>query len=347
MRRLTVLSIAFPFAPVTADPVGGAEQVLSHLDRALLAGGHRSIVIAAEGSKPAGELIAIPQPRGEIGQDEWACAHEYLRHVIPEVLRTRRVDLLHMHGLDYHSYLPPPGVPVLATLHMSAAFYAPEALAPERPRTWINTVSRHQQELLAVRSSRHVGAIENGVPLGPVDNRRRKRAYALAVGRICPEKGFHLAIDAAKLAGLPLGLIGHVFSYSQHQQYFDREIRPRLDRRRRWLGPVSGLRKWRLLRSARCLLVPSLVPETASLVAREALAAGTPVVAFPNGALSEVVDPGRTGFLVRGVREMAAAMLQAADIDPQACREAARERFSVGRMAEEYFALYDRLLRVA
>jgi glycosyltransferase involved in cell wall biosynthesis len=131
-----------------------------------------------------------------------------------------------------------------------------------------------------------------------------------------------------------------VFGYAAHRDYFDAEIRPRLDRRRRFLGPLGFRAKRRLLAAARCLAVPSLAPETSSLVAMEALACGTPVVAFPSGALAEIVEPGRTGFLVSDEREMAAAMLEAGRLDPAACREAALERFSVERMTSRYLERY-------
>src|SRR5207253_2493827 len=130
--------------------------------------------------------------------------------------------------------------------------YPEFALRPARPRTWINMVSRHQQSGAAVHD-RCVGAIENGVDLLPAAPLPRKRQYALALGRICPEKGFHLAIDAAKIAGIPLLLAGQVFPFPEHQRYFENEIQPRLDHWRRWLGPVSGARKSRLLQGARCL----------------------------------------------------------------------------------------------
>src|SRR5262249_9738637 len=99
----------------------------------------------------------------------------------------------------------------------------------------------------------------------------------------------------------------------------------------------------RLLSAARCLLVPSLVAETGSLVAIEALARGTPVVAFPAGALADIVEPGITGFLVSDTRDMAQAIAAATTIDPERCRAAARERFSLDRMVEQYLALYERL----
>jgi glycosyltransferase involved in cell wall biosynthesis len=97
--------------------------------------------------------------------------------------------------------------------------------------------------------------------------------------------------------------------------------------------------------AARCVLVPSTVPETSSLVAREALACGTPAVAFPNGALPETIEHGTTGFLVRDVDEMAEAIPACDAIDPETCRRAARERFSLRAMTDRYLDLYGRLAR--
>lgn len=344
MAGLTVISVAFPFATVTPDPVGGAEQVLARLDRALVAEGHRSIVVAAEGSKPAGEFVAVRQPAGPIGVQDWWRAHDFLRTELPALAARSKADLIHMHGFDFAAYLPPPGAPVLATLHLPLDCYRAGDLKPKRARTFLNGVSRHQFARTSAVTEL-VAAIENGVEVPPGDGAARKGSFVLAMGRICPEKGFHLALDAAKAAGVPMLLAGQVFSYPEHRRYFDEAIRPRLDRSRRWIGPVTGRRKWRLLARARCLLAPSLIAETASLVAREALAAGTPVIAFPSGALADTVEEGRTGFLVADTDEMTRAIAAIASIDPAACRKAARERFSAQRMVREYFDLYARLCR--
>jgi glycosyltransferase involved in cell wall biosynthesis len=153
----------------------------------------------------------------------------------------------------------------------------------------------------------------------------------------------HVGIDAAKRAGVPLLIAGETFDYPEHRHYFENEVRPRLDQARRFIGPVGFMRKRRLLAAARCLLTPSLVAETSSLAAREALAAGTPVVGFRRGALGEVVDHGRTGFLVATEEEMADAICRCEAIDANACRESASRRFSLDWMIARYFALYRRL----
>lgn len=348
MRRLTIVNIAYPLAPVSPDAVGGSEQVLSSLDRALVAAGHHSIVIACEGSSVAGELWSYPAPPKDRPIDnpvQWA-GQEAVHRVRAEVMQCRDVDLIHMHGLDYEACLPPPGVPVLATLHLPPEWYPPGALAPDRDGIWVNCVSESQMRSMPP-GPRLLSPIPNGVPvaeLGAV--RPRKCRYTLMLARVCPEKGFHLALDAAQTADVPLLLAGEVFPYAVHQDYFHAEVLPRLDRRRRYLGPVGFIQKRRLLAAARCLLVPSLVAETSSLVAMEAASCGTPVIAFRNGALPEVVEDGRTGFLVDDVAGMADAIRRVDMIDPAVCRETARRRFSIERMANAYIERYRMLTRV-
>lgn len=337
---LSVLSIAHPFAPVRADPVGGAEQILARLDRALADAGHRSTVIAVEGSSVAGRLIASPDVDGLIDAAARARACSSIRSAMSEVLAREPIDVVHLHGLDFLEYLPPPGVPVLVTLHLPLALYPEAALRPARAGTWLLPVSASQ-----ARSGPGLPLLpplENGVDLPPRIPHARRR-YALALGRICPEKNFADALDASRSAGCPLLLAGRVYEYPEHLRYFDTEITPRLDRSRRWIGWIAGARKRRLLAGARCVLIPSRIAETSSLVAMEALAAGVPVIAYRAGALPDIVEHGRTGFLAEDVPSMACAIRAAEQIDPEDCRRAARRRFCAARMIREYLALYERL----
>jgi glycosyltransferase involved in cell wall biosynthesis len=262
---------------------------------------------------------------------------------IKAALKRFPIDVVHMHGIDFHTYLPPSGVPTLVTLHLPLNWYPADALADNRANTWRHCVSGAQHRT-APPGTALLPPIENGVDVESF-SLRRKRNFALFLGRICPEKGVHLAIEAAERAGMPLLIAGQVFGYAAHREYFGREVAPNLSRRCRFIGPIGPFAKRKLLAMARCVLIPSLTEETSSLVAREALAAGTPVIALARGALRETIAYGKTGFLVNNADEMAAAMPRARFLDPERCREEARRRFPLSRTIEQYFALYRSLSR--
>jgi glycosyltransferase involved in cell wall biosynthesis len=340
---LTIVSVAYPLTPVGPDAVGGSEQILTSLDAAIVKAGHRSLVVACEGSTTAGELIATPKWDGELSENARRWAQRQHRIAIEQTLRQNSVDIIHMHSLDWHQYLPAPGVPLLATLHLPANWYPEFALRMQRVRTHLNCVS-HSARSTTRASYLPIHVVENGVPIDRLSTKVRKRDYVLALGRVCPEKGLHIALSAAKRAGIPMMLAGEVYRYPTHVQYFETEIVPKLDKKRKFLGPVGLERKRRLMAGARCLLVPSQVPETSSLVAMEAMACGTPVIAYASGALPEVVEHGRTGFIVHDEREMAESIEAARNLDPEECRHVARTRFSAERMAKDYMDLYQRIV---
>jgi CelD/BcsL family acetyltransferase involved in cellulose biosynthesis/glycosyltransferase involved in cell wall biosynthesis len=338
---LTVLSVAFPFAPVSEDSVGGTEQIVARLDAGLVRRGLRSIVVASEGSRVRGTLVPAARIIGLVDERARKEAHARQRQAIAHALQRWPVDLVHLHGLDFAHYLPPPGPPALVTLHLPVGWYPPEALHPSRPRTHLCCVSQSQRATappdLALLPDQ-----PNGVPLDELTPRFSKHGFALAIGRICGEKGFHLAAEAAALAGVPLLIAGDLFPYPDHLRYFREQLLPRLGRAR-LIGPIRGARKRRLLAAARCVLIPSLEAETSSLVAMEALASGTPVIAFRSGALPELIEDGKTGFLAGSVDELARAIARTGELDPRACRAAAEARFSSEAMIDRYLDTYRRL----
>jgi glycosyltransferase involved in cell wall biosynthesis len=167
----------------------------------------------------------------------------------------------------------------------------------------------------------------------------RKQDYVLFMARMTEEKGPHRAITAAKEAGRPLILAGPV--QPGHERFFATQVEPHIDGQQvRYVGEVGGARKQQLFADAFAFLMPIRWPEPFGLVMVEALAAGTPVLAFGHGAAPEIVEPAVNGFLVQDEHEMAAMIEKAAEIDPMRCRQTAAERFAPDRVALGYEASY-------
>ena len=317
--------------------------MVAMLDRALVDAGHRSVVIACEGSQVVGTLIPTELPSGVWNGFVSTNVQNAYRQVIAKAIERYRPDVIHLHGIDFLQYLPPEGVPTVATLHLPPSWYPPAVFSLDRPKTWLHCVSSSQNRDCPVVANL-LPTIENGVP-EIIRADMRKGNFALTMARICPEKGIDTAIRAAKLAKVPLLIAGEVYPYEAHIRYFEEQVKPLLGQCARFLGPIGANAKRRLLAAAKCVLIASNVSETSSLVAMEAAMSGTPVVAFAMGALNEIVEGGRTGFLVDTEAAMAEAIADCASINPAECRKIARERFTENRAQAEYLRMYQSLAR--
>ncbi len=333
---MTVLSVGYPLFPVQPDSSGGAEQILGLLDREFCAAGCQSLVLAPESSSVDGRLLPTVRVDGEITPHVLSNAESVHAEVIRDALTRYSIDLIHFHGLDFHTYIPRTTVPMLATLHLPLAWY-PEGMVEQRP-ILMNCVSKSQA------GDTGLPVVFNGIDTERFSPVGSKGDYFLWLGRVCPEKGVHLALQAAKEAGVKLLIAGPVHPFASHQEYFRDQVEPLLDKRRRYLGAVEGKHKLRLLAEARALLVTSLVAETSSLVAMEAASSGTAVIALRSGALPEIVEPGRTGFIASRRDQLPDCIEKVAHIAPAECRKVALQRFSSHRMASDYLALYNRIL---
>lgn len=333
---MRVLSVAYPLFPVNADSAGGAEQVLFHLEAELVRAGQKSTVIAAQGSSVCGQLIPTRPLMPEANEEDRATAQSEHREAIESALLSEEFDLVHYHGLDVASYYVQSHLPAVITVHLPVSWYAPEALT--LPGATIVFVSHSQAHGLEGE------VVSNGIDVDSFAGQDLPREHHLCLARICPEKGIHLALQAAHIANEPLVIAGPVHPFPTHQKYFSDEIAPHLDKRRTYAGQVSLPEKIKLLNSAKSLLIPSLAAETSSLVAMEAAAAGTPSIAFRSGALPEVIEHGITGYIIDDIAEMAATMGNCKNISSKECRRIAVNRFRRQGMAADYLALYRKLV---
>jgi glycosyltransferase involved in cell wall biosynthesis len=346
---LRILYIAYPLLTVSQESAGGAEQVLWTLEREMARRGVHAVVAASAGSRISGELLPTGEPCAQPDDFERR-NREHQETIIRFLRRPHSFDLVHDMSGSFWMRASEIDVPVLATLHLPRSFHPPCGFDDVPPNVTFNCVSQSQARSFSDMPNM-LGVVPNGIALDrfvtetPPETPPDKRRALLWLGRICEEKGPHMAMEIAEQARIPITIAGQVYPFSYHQQYFEREVAPRLQQmaQANLVVSPSPAEKRRLLREARALLVTSLAEETSSMVAMEAAASGTPVIAFRRGALPEVVRDHQTGLLVETVEEAVAACRQIDSIDPEACTNYAQENFSSARMAEDYTRLYTRV----
>ena len=347
--RGRVLFVAYPVLPVSDQSAGGAEQVLTTLERAAHRKGWKTTVAACNGSAAAGQLYATMAPgRGRLDSARQLESQHCKR--VTELISIRSAiatpfDVVHDHSGSFFAHAGRVEAPILATLHLPRSFYPQQWFQHLPKNVYLNCVSKAQARTFADVPN-VVGVVPNGIELDRFPFQARKQDYLLWMGRICEEKGTHTALDVARRTGMSIVMIGQVYPFAYHQNYFEREIRPRMERmgdQVKYIERPSFADKIKLIQNARALLVTSSAEETSCLVAMEAAACGTPVVAMRRAAFSEVIQQGATGYVVSDIAEMSSALAQLSAIKPRACRAYAQEHFSARQMLSGYEALYERI----
>jgi glycosyltransferase involved in cell wall biosynthesis len=343
-RPMRIAMLAPPWIPVPPPGYGGIEFVVALLTDALVARGHDVELFCAPGSQSTAKvrpLLAHAHPehieRALFEADHVARAFE----AIDAAARSGEpFDVLHDHcGYTPLAMADRVGVPLVHTVHGpfdqdTSPYYAHHA-----HKGTIVCISRSQASYAPEEVD--VGAVVyNPIDVDAWPVGKQKQEWLLWLGRFTPEKGPQRAIQVAKACGRPLVLAGTV--QPGHERFFATEIQPHIDGETiRFVGEVGGARKQRLFADAFAFLMPIRWPEPFGMVIVEALAAGTPVLAFAQGAAPEIVEHGVNGFLVEDEQEMAAMVDKAAEIDPEQCR-ASVYRFHPNQVAAGYEAAYER-----
>lgn len=336
---MRIAVIAPPWLPVPPPAYGGTERVIDVLCRALQAAGHDLMLFTTgESTCPVERRWVFETARRTDG----ATPVSEMTHVIGayDAVRQWRADIVHDHTLFGPLYAERfPDLRVVTTNHGPFDGDLGPIYRVLAQRTPVIAISHHQAA--AARVTPIAAVIHHGVDLDQFPMGGGCGGYALFLGRMCPEKNVDGAIRIARRAGWPLRIAAKLCEPAEYE-YFRSEVEPLLGGEIEYIGEVGGTDKLRLLGEAGCLLNPIAWPEPFGMVMIEALACGTPVVATPRGAATEIVDHGETGWLASGESNLAKAMGDIAQLDRTACRAAAKARFSARRMAAEHADLFRR-----
>jgi glycosyltransferase involved in cell wall biosynthesis len=326
--------IAPPWEPVPPVAYGGTEAVVDTLARGFAAEGH-DVVLFTTGESTCPVDRRFTRQEADTARMNWSVPEA--AHVLAAYDELDDCDVVHDHTIVGPLVGALRGrAPVIATVHGRfdaelSSVYA--AISQHAAVVAISHTQRADAHGVRIARTIHHGVDPDRFAVGAGDG-----GYLLFLGRMAPEKGAHRAVEVARRAGLPLLLAGKMHAQDEHE-YFDEHVRPQLGPNASYLGEVDDAEKLRLLRDARALVNPIRWREPFGLVMIEALACGTPVLAFPEGAASEIVVHGTTGYLCTDERDMATAAERVDEIERPACRAAVAGYFSAARMVREHLDL--------
>jgi glycosyltransferase involved in cell wall biosynthesis len=324
---------------------GGSERVISWLTEELVRQGHDVTLFASGDSVTAGKLAPM-WPRalrldGAV-RDPNALHINMLEQV---ARRAHEFDILHFH-LDYYPFALFSRLETAFVTTMHGRLDLPEHQPVFDTYSAIPLVSISDSQRRPVPHAGWRKTIHHGLPEALLTPRPIEPSYLGFLGRISPEKGLPSAIRIAERCGIPLKIAAKVDRADI--DYFEEEIRPLLDKPCvDFIGEISDLEKSAFLSGAVALVVPIQWPEPFGLVMIEAMACGTPVIAFNRGSVPEIVDDGVTGFVVEDETSAVSAVRAAARLPRAAVRRRFEERFSARRMAEDYLEVYASLTKAA
>jgi glycosyltransferase involved in cell wall biosynthesis len=344
---LRIAVLAPPWIPVPPPAYGGTEAVVELLCEALVARGHEVTLFAAPGSRSVARVrspLESAHPH-EIGaslyeSDHVACAWAEI-DLAAEL--GEPFDVVHDHsGFTALAMADRVSAPVVHTVHGPFDQTTNRFYQRHGPKARLVAISR-SQAASAPAGVQVVDVVSNPIAVDRWPLVLDKQEYLLWVGRMDPVKGAHRAIEAARLAGRSLVLAGPV--QTGQEEYFRELVEPHIDGRRvRYVGELGGTAIQELFANAAGFLMPVRWREPFGMVMVEALACGTPVIAFPEGAAAEIVIDGENGMLVADEAEMARAVGRLGSIDPERCRASVAERYDVSVTVAGYEHVYRRAI---
>jgi len=340
---MRIVQVAPLFESVPPKYYGGTERVVSYLTEELVRQGHEVTLFASGDSVTSARLVAAC--RRSLRLDKH-CVDQMAHHILMLehlVQRADEFDVIHFH-VDYLHFplFRRQSAAHVTTLHGRLDIPDLAPLYREFRDMPLVSISAAQREPLPWVNWQ--ATVYHGLPDGLYRYRPEPGRYLAFLGRISPEKRVDRAVEIAKRVQIPLRIAAKVDKIDQ--DYFEGVVAPLLrDPQVEYLGEIGEGEKDEFLGNAYVLLFPIDWPEPFGLVMIEAMACGTPVIAYRKGSVPEVIEEGRTGFIVKDLEEAIEAVRRVPRLSRQRCREAFEERFTAARMAHDYLQVYQRLIQ--
>ncbi|MBI2599338.1 glycosyltransferase family 4 protein [Candidatus Daviesbacteria bacterium] len=347
MRSLRIAQIAGIAERVPPHYYGGTERVVYSLTEELVKRGHNVTLFASGNSQTSAKLVAIfPKSLREV---RWGNIYGpnilTLLNIGYAYQQQNQFDIIH----DHNNYLSLPTAnlsqtPVVMTLH-GALGVNEKRIFENLQHPFLVTISKAQSK--SAPNLNYIGNVYHGLKMNNYPFFQKDGGYLLFVGRISREKGLHLAIEVAQYLDMPLIIaakLNTTVDAPHDVQYFHEYIEPKLSSQIRWIGEVDEKQRNLLMSNATCLLHPITWPEPFGLTVIEAMACGCPVVTFNLGSMPEIIENGKTGFIVDGIDGMVGAVANIKKIQRRVCREYVLERFTVEKMTDGYEKIYQQVL---
>lgn len=337
---MRVAQVATLHESVPPQQYGGIERVVSYLTEELVRQGHDVTLFASGDSETNARLVATHARALRLDEESTQPVADHLVMLERVFRRADEFDVIHFH----HDYLHFPFLrrePVanVTTMHSRLDVSDLGPLFEEYREVPLVSISNDQRG--PQPGANWQATVHHGLPVDLHSYRDEPGSYLAFIGRASPEKGLGRAIEIAKRSDLPIRIGAKVGDADR--AYFESEIEPLLDHPLvEFVGEIGDDAKGDFLGGASAALFPIDWPEPFGLVMIEAIACGTPVIAYRNGAVPEVMEQGRTGFVVTDVDEAVAAARRIPEVDRENCRAAFEERFTAERMARDYLRIYER-----
>jgi len=340
---MRIAQVAPLYESVPPRLYGGTERVVSWLTEELVRQGHDVTLFASADSLTNASLVPVCPQALRLDPNSWDPIAHHIHQVEQVIQRRDEFDVVHFH-IDYLHFPTSrrQRLPHLTTLH--GRLDIPDLVSLFREFSDMPVVSISDAQRQPLPWINWQGTVHHGMPEDKFVPYLDSGKYLAFLGRISPEKGADEAIEIALRAGMPLKIAAKVDQ--KDKDYFESDIKPLLSSSLiEFVGEISDLEKNEFLGNASALVFPIDWSEPFGIVLIEAMACGLPVVAYPLGSVPEIIEDAVSGFLVHNVEEAAAALKSLSTVDRRKCRRAFEERFSVRRMAHDYLAIYDRIIK--